>query len=106
MIRINKKEISDEEILELAINAGAEECISTEDIHEIFCNKEELYKVKKIIEKKILNFIFTGIEWIPLNKVDIIKDKIEVIENFFEALEDDDDVQNFFTNIKGLNITQ
>ena len=106
VIRINKKEISDEKILELAINAGAEECISTENIHEIFCNKEELYKVKKIIEKKILNFIFTGIEWIPLNKVDIIKDKIEVIENFFEALEDDDDVQNFFTNIKGLNITQ
>ena len=105
VIRINKKEISDEEILELAINAGAEECISIEDIHEIFCNKQELYKVKKIIEKKILNFIFTGIEWIPLNKVDIIKDKIEVIENFFEALEDDEDVQNFFTNIKGLNIT-
>ena len=105
VIRINKKEISDEKILELAINAGAEECISTENIHEIFCNKEELYKVKKIIEKKILNFIFTGIEWIPLNKVDITKDKIEVIENFFEALEDDDDVQNFFTNTQGLNIT-
>jgi len=52
VIRINKKEISDEKILELAINAGAEECISTENIHEIFCNKEELYKVKKIIEKK------------------------------------------------------
>jgi transcriptional/translational regulatory protein YebC/TACO1 len=48
--------------------------------------------------------MFTGIEWIPLNKVDINKEKIEVIENFFEALEDDDDVQNFFTNINELNI--
>ena len=40
--------ISEEKILELAIKAGADECISTNDIHEIFCNKEELYKVKKI----------------------------------------------------------
>ncbi len=105
VIRIDKKEISEEKILELAIKAGADECISTNEIHEIFCNKEELYKVKKIIEGKIINFVFTGIEWIPLNKVDITKDKIEVTQNFFDALEDDEDVQNFFTNMKELNIT-
>ena len=91
---------SEEGILELAINAGAHECVSNKNIHEIFCDKEDLYKVKKIIEKKISNFIFTGIEWIALNKVDIIKDNLEIISNFFEALEDDDDVQNFFTNMK------
>jgi len=104
IIRIDKKEISDEEILELAVNAGANECISNENIHQIICDKEELYKVKKIVEKKVSNFIFTGIEWIPLNKIDIIKDNQESILNFLEILNDDDDVQNVFTNMKEINI--
>ena len=104
IIRINKKEISDEEILELAINAGANECISDKNTHEIICNKEELYKVKKVIEQKISNFIFTGIEWIPLNKIDIKKDNLQVILSFLETIEEDSDVQNVFTNMKEINI--
>ena len=104
IIRINKKEIPDEEILELAIDAGANDCISDKSIHEIICNKEELYKVKKVIEQKISNFIFTGIEWIPLNKIDIKKDNLQVILNFLETIEEDSDVQNVFTNMKEINI--
>ena len=99
IIRIDKKEISDEEILELTINVNANECLSNENIYEIFCNKEELYKVKKVIEQRVSNFIFTGIEWIPLNKIDIIKDNQDIISNFLEALDDDEDVQNVFTNL-------
>jgi YebC/PmpR family DNA-binding regulatory protein len=106
IIRINKKEISNEEILELAINSGANECISSENFHQVICDKEELYKVKKIIEQKVSNFIFTGIEWIPLNKINIMKDNQESILNFLEALNDDDDVQNVFTNMKEINIKQ
>ena len=105
VIRLDKKEISEEGILELAINAGAHECVPNKNIYEIFCDKEDLYKVKKIIEKKISNFIFTGIEWIPLNKIDITKDNIEIILNFVETLNDDDDVQNVFTNMKEINIS-
>ena len=104
IIRINKKEISDEEILELAIDAGANECISDENTHEIICNKEELYKVKKVIEQKISNFIFTSIEWIPLNKIDIKKNNPQAILSFLKTIEEDSDVQNVFTNIKEINI--
>tara|TARA_B110001454_G_C12688191_1_gene421160 strand:+ start:483 stop:1211 length:729 start_codon:yes stop_codon:yes gene_type:complete len=104
IIRIDKKEISDEEILELTINVNANECLSNENIYEIFCNKEELYKVKKVIEQRVSNFIFTGIEWIPLNKIDIIKDNQDIISNFLEALDDDEDVQNVFTNMQKINI--
>ena len=57
IIRIEKKTISDESILELAIEAGAEECISNENFHKIFCSKEQFYKVKTAIEKKIDNLI-------------------------------------------------
>ena len=56
----------------------------------------EIYNVKKKLEKKILNFISTEIEWIPLNNVSVSKDQKENLIEFFEALEEDDDVQNFF----------
>ena len=100
IIKIDKKEISDENILELAIDAGADECISNINFHEIHCPMSEIYNVKKELEKKINNFISTEIEWIPLNKVEISKEKEEDLVNFFESLEEDDDVQNIYSNAK------
>ena len=100
IIKINKNEISDEKILELAIEAGADECISNEDFHEIQCAVSEIYEVKKKIEKTISNFISTEIEWIPLNRVDVDKVKVDAAIDFLETLEDDDDVQSVYSNIK------
>ena len=99
IIKIDKKEISDEQIFELAIESGADECISHEDFHEIQCPMNEIYNVKKNLEKTIANFISTEIEWVPLNSVDVEKDKIESAIEFLETLEDDDDVQNVYSNI-------
>jgi YebC/PmpR family DNA-binding regulatory protein len=99
IIKIDKKEISDEDIFELAIESGAEECISNDDYHEIQCSMSEIYNVKKNLEKIILNFISTEIEWLPLNSVDVEKDKVETAIEFLETLEDDDDIQNVYSNI-------
>ncbi len=99
IIKIDKKEISDEQIFELAIESGADECISHEDFHEIQCPMNEIYNVKKNLEKTIANFISTEIEWVPLNSTDVEKDKIESAIEFLETLEDDDDVQNVYSNI-------
>ena len=99
VIKIDKNEISDEKIFELAIESGADECISNDDFHEIHCTKSEIYNVKKKIETTIQNFISTEIEWKPLNSVIVSKDKIEVATEFFETLENDDDVQNIYTNL-------
>ena len=98
-IKIDKKEISEDNILELAIEAGADECISHNDFHEIHCAISEIYNVKKILEKTIANFISTEIEWIPLNSVDIQNEKKNEVTEFLDSLEDDDDVQNVFSNI-------
>ena len=100
VIKIDKKEISDEDILELAIQSGADECISNDEIHEIHCGINEIYNVKKNLEKKINNFISTEIEWTPLNSVEVLKENREVLINFFETLEENDDVQNIFSNAK------
>jgi len=99
IIKVDKKEISEEQILELAIESGAEECISYDDYHEIQCQMNEIYNVKKNLEKTIANFISTEIEWVPLNSVDVAKDRVETAIEFLETLEDDDDVQNVYSNI-------
>ena len=100
IIKIDKNEISDEQIFELSIDAGADECVSNSEYHEIQCPMNEIYNVKKKLEEKISNFISTEIEWIPLNNIQISKDRQEDIIEFLETLEDDDDVQNIYTNVK------
>ncbi len=98
IIKIDKKEISDENIFELAIESGADECISHNEFHEIQCSINDIYNVKKKLEKVISNFISTEIEWIALNNAEVEKDKQETVIEFLETLEEDDDVQNVFSN--------
>ena len=78
--------------------AGADECKTNFDFHEIQCPINEIYNVKKELEKEINNFISTEIEWRSLNRVEISKDKHENLINFLETLEEDDDVQNIYSN--------
>ena len=99
IIKIDKNEISDEQIFDLAIESGADECISRDDYHEIQCVMSDIYNEKKNLENIITNFISTEIEWIALNSVDVSKDKVEAAIEFLETLEDDDDVQNVYSNI-------
>ena len=64
----------------------------------------KVYNVKKKLESIIQNFIFAGIQWKPLNSVEISKNKLEVMTEFLETLEDDDDVQNVYANLNlGIN---
>ena len=98
IIKIDKNEISDEKIFELAIESGADECISHNEFHEIQCSISEIYNVKKKLEKIISNFISTEIEWIALNDADVEKNRQDTIIEFLETLEEDDDVQNVFSN--------
>ncbi|MDC0445828.1 YebC/PmpR family DNA-binding transcriptional regulator [Candidatus Pelagibacter sp.] len=98
IIKIDKKEISDENIFELAIDSGADECISHDEFHEIQCTMSDIYNVKKKLETVVANFISTEIEWIALNNSDVAKDNQERVIEFLETLEDDDDVQNIFSN--------
>jgi YebC/PmpR family DNA-binding regulatory protein len=102
IIKIDKKEVSDDRIFELAIEAGADECKTKNDFHEIQCPINDIYNVKKELEKEISNFISTEIEWIPLNSVEVSKEKNEDLINFFETLEEDDDVQNIYSNVEFL----
>ena len=104
IIKIDKNEISDENIFELAIESGADECVSHDEFHEIQCPMSEIYNVKKKLEKIVANFISTEVEWVPLNSVNVSNDRREDIIEFLETIEDDDDVQNVYSNVQFGNI--
>ena len=98
IIKIKKDEIDEEKIFNLATDAGANDCIFHENYYEIQTNKDEIYDVKNILEKEIPNFISTEIEWVPINKINLNDEDREKMIKFLEILEEDDDVQNVFTN--------
>ena len=99
VIRIDKKKISDNDILELAINSGADDCSSSDLYHEVITTRDNFYKVKLKIEKKIKEFISASIEWLPINKISLDKEKTKSLINFLETLEQDDDVQHVYANL-------
>ena len=100
VIKIEKSEASEDKILELTIDSGANECFSNEYFHEIQCDKNEIYNVKKKLERNINNFLSTEIEWIALNKTKVSSVEKDKIISFLGILDDDDDVQNVYINAK------
>ena len=98
VIKINKEEMDEEKIFNLATDAGANDCIFHENYYEIHTNNDEIYDVKNLLEKEISNFISTEIEWVPINKTNLNEEDKEKMNKFLEILEEDDDVQNVFTN--------
>jgi len=100
VIRIDISEIENEKIFELAIEAGANECFSLENFHEIHCVSEDIYSIKKKIESDVENFLSTEIEWLPLNKISSKGENAVDIKKLLELLEDDDDVQRVYSNFE------
>jgi YebC/PmpR family DNA-binding regulatory protein len=104
IIHVEKDKIEEEAIFEIAINAGAKDCINIESIFEIITEKADFYKVKTEIEKKTQAISYSSIEWRPLDYLDVNKDKIEQLSEVLNDLEELDDVQNIFTNAKLKNL--
>jgi len=99
VIKIDKGEIDEEKVFNLATDAGANDCIFHNNYYEIHTNNDEIYDVKNLLEKEISNFISTEIEWVPINKINLNEEDKEKMNKFLEILEEDDDVQNVFTNV-------
>ena len=100
IIHIDKKKYNEEEIFEMATNFGAKECFSLGQYHEIMCEKEDFYRLKSEFEKKIDNYIYSGIEWRPINYLNLSsKEQSEKVLQILENLEELDDVQNVYTNV-------
>ena len=98
IIQIEKNKISDDNAFEIATTSGAKDCLNKEKFHEIITEKEDFYKVKTQLEKKIDSFIYSSIEWRAINYLNLTKEQSMKMKDVLTTLEDLDDVQNIFTN--------
>ena len=104
IIQFDRTKLTEEEAFDIAINAGAKDCKNLKDIFEIVTQKEDFYKIKTELEKKIDNFSYSAIEWRAFNYIDLNREQGEKILETLNALEELDDVQNIFTNANLENI--
>ena len=99
IIHIERSKISEEEAFYVAINSGAKDCSLNDDFYEIITAKEDFYKVRTELEKKIDSLSYSAIEWRALNNLSLDKEKTKKILEIVNTLEDLDDVQKIFTNV-------
>ena len=98
IIHIDKNKIGEEEAFEIAINSGAKDCYQINDIYEIITEKEDFYKIKINLEKRLDNFYYSSIEWRPKSLINLNNEQSKIMLHILNILEDLDDVQNVFTN--------
>ena len=104
VIHVEKNKIKEDELFEIAINAGAKDCSTLDKIFEVITEKEDFYKVRTELEKKIDTFDYSSIEWRPHNYIELDKDQSNNAVEVLTSLEDLDDVQNIFTNVNIKNL--
>ncbi|NIJ40472.1 YebC/PmpR family DNA-binding regulatory protein [Parvibaculum indicum] len=89
-----------EAMLEAAIEAGAEDCVSGEDGHEFVCAPDDLHEVAQALEATLGEANSTRIVWKPQNTIELDDDKSETMMKLLDALDDDDDVQQVYANFE------
>jgi YebC/PmpR family DNA-binding regulatory protein len=87
-----------EAVLEAAIEAGAEDVQSDESGHTIYAAFEDLNDVAKALESALGEADSTKIIWKPQNLVPVNADKAQTLMKLIDMLEEDDDVQNVYSN--------
>ena len=98
IIHVDGSKVTDDEVFEIAISLGAKDCLKIEKFYEIITKKEDFYKVKTELEKKIDNFTYSAIEWRALNYLNLNKEQSKKMLEVLNTLNQLDDVQNIFTN--------
>ena len=99
IIMYPKDKASSDEMFEAAVEAGAENCETNDEFHEITTSVEDLGAVRDTLEKKFGEAEKADLTWSPNTMTELDKDKAETMLKLIDALEDDDDVQIVTTNM-------
>jgi len=89
----------EEKMLEVAIEAGADECISDEFSHEFFCPADDFAAVKDALEAELGEAKSAKMIWKPQNLIEVDMDVASNLMKLIDILEDNDDVQNVYSNM-------
>ena len=97
---IDKEETSmdEDELMMLAIDAGAEDFKTLDDVYEITTNPVNFGEVREKLEEAGLNFIEADVQMVPTTTVKLKEKGTERMEKLIENLEDLDDVANIYHN--------
>ncbi len=89
----------EERILEIALEAGAEDAITYPDNSiDILVEENQLPTLAKLYQDKNLNLANSEVTWLASTKVELNDEDQEKLDHLIEQLEDLDDVQNVYTN--------
>lgn len=97
-ILFDKKAINEDTLMELALDAGAEDVKEEENEYEVITDPVVFEDVKKTVESKSLKYIKAQISMIPKNFVRLEAEKAILMLKLMEKMEDNDDVQNVYAN--------
>lgn len=89
---------SEDKVMEAAIEAGADDVESDEDAHTIFTAFEQLNEVAQALESGLGEAKSTSIVWRPKSLTPVTGDAAGTLLKLIDALDDDDDVQNVYSN--------
>ncbi|MEE9430665.1 MAG: YebC/PmpR family DNA-binding transcriptional regulator, partial [Melioribacteraceae bacterium] len=98
VITLANQEKTEDDIMELVLDAGAEDIQTEEDYFEISSAIEDFENVRKAILESGLEIENASLQWIAKNTVDVGGEVAEKLVKMIDAIEDSDDVQNLFTN--------
>jgi len=100
VVEYDDKVTTADQMLEAAIEAGAEDVISDENGHQIVTKTDTLHEVAKALEAKFGEPRKSGMMWKPQNTVAVDDEAGEKIIKLMDALDDNDDVQNVYANFE------
>lgn len=91
--------LSEDDMMEYALEAGADDVISQDDAFEIHTSVANFSSVRKFLEGKGLNFFEAEIRMVPQNKITLAGDELAKFNRLIDGLEDLDDVQDVYHNV-------
>jgi YebC/PmpR family DNA-binding regulatory protein len=98
IITVKREGKTEDDMMEILLDAGADDFVTEEEIFEIRTSLEDFETVRRVLIDKNLNIENASLQWIPKMHTQVGKDDVEKFEKLIEALEDIDDVQNVYTN--------
>ena len=99
-VKIKDSNYDSDEMLELAIEVGAEEVMDGAQYKEFISKQENFYSVRNSIESKLSSEVFAELTWKPKNLIKVDFENAEKVLKIIEALEESDDVQNVSSNFE------
>ena len=89
-----------DKVMEAAIEAGADDVLSDDDGHTIYCAFEAIGEVSKALESALGEAESVKVIWKPKNSVPVDEERAQSLMKLVATLEDDDDVQNVYANFE------